>query len=46
MSETVYCYNGTFEGFLCCTFDSYLYRETPCGSPPPGKMPQGVTRYR
>ncbi len=23
MSETVYCYNGTFEGFLCCIFDSY-----------------------
>ena len=38
MSETVYCYDGTFEGFLCCIFDSYLYRETPCGIFPEDEM--------
>ena len=27
MSEMVYYYDGTFEGFLCCIFDSYAYKE-------------------
>ncbi len=27
--ESVYRYDGTFEGFLCCVFDSYVYKETP-----------------
>lgn len=25
--EMVYCYDGSFEGFLCCIFDSYANRE-------------------
>ena len=29
MTEMVYYYDGTFEGFLCCIFDSYAYKETP-----------------
>lgn len=29
MRETIYRYDGTFEGFLCCVFDSYVYREYP-----------------
>ena len=29
--ETIYRYDGTFEGFLCCVFDSYVYREYPAG---------------
>lgn len=27
MTDVVYLYDGTFEGFLCCIFDSYAYRE-------------------
>ncbi len=27
--ETIYRYDGSFEGFLCCVFDSYVYREVP-----------------
>ena len=27
--EMVYRYDGTFEGFLCCVFDSYVFREQP-----------------
>lgn len=26
---TVYCYDGSFEGLLCCVFESYENRETP-----------------
>ena len=29
--ETIYRYDGTFEGFLCCVFDSYVYKEYPAG---------------
>ena len=29
MTDLVYLYDGSFNGFLCCIFDSYLYRETP-----------------
>lgn len=27
--EVIYRYDGTFEGFLCCVFDSYLNKEWP-----------------
>ena len=27
MTEMVYYYDGTFEGFLCCIFDSYANKE-------------------
>ena len=29
--DVVYQYDGTFEGFLCCVYDSYVYRESPVG---------------
>ena len=29
MNEVIYLYDNSFEGFLCCIFDSYLYRERP-----------------
>lgn len=29
MTEMVYYYDGSFEGFLCCIFDSYAYKEVP-----------------
>ena len=27
MTEMVYTYDGSFEGFLCCIFDSYVNKE-------------------
>jgi probable DNA metabolism protein len=27
--ETIYQYDGTFEGFLCCIFESYVHKEFP-----------------
>lgn len=27
MTEMVYYYDGSFDGFLCCIFDSYAYKE-------------------
>ena len=27
MTEMVYCYDGSFDGFLCCIFESYAKRE-------------------
>ena len=27
--EIIYRYDGSFEGFLCCVFDSYVYKEYP-----------------
>lgn len=29
MTDLVYCYDGSFEGFLCCVFESYAMREVP-----------------
>lgn len=29
MTEIVYCYDGSFEGFLSCIFESYAIREVP-----------------
>ena len=29
MTEMVYYYDGSFEGLLCCIFDSYAYQELP-----------------
>jgi len=29
MTEMVYYYDGSFEGLLCCIFDSYAYKEVP-----------------
>ena len=29
--DVIYCYDGSFEGFLSCVFDSYAYREIPAG---------------
>lgn len=27
MNEMIYLYDGSFDGFLCCVFDSYVHRE-------------------
>ena len=29
--DVVYQYDGTLEGFLCCVYDSYVYKESPVG---------------
>lgn len=29
MQDVVFQYDGTFDGFLCCVFDSYAYKEFP-----------------
>ena len=29
MEEVLYCYDGSFDGFLCCVFESYASRERP-----------------
>lgn len=29
MSEVIYQYDGTLDGFLCCVYESYVYKETP-----------------
>lgn len=29
MTEMAYYYDGSFDGFLCCIFESYVHKETP-----------------
>ena len=29
MPSVIFRYDGSFEGFLCCVFDSYVYKEYP-----------------
>jgi len=29
--DIVYCYDGSFDGLLCCVFESFVRRETPLG---------------
>ena len=29
--DVIYCYDGSFDGLMCCVFDSYVHREIPCG---------------
>ena len=28
--DVIYCYDGSFDGLMCCVFDSYVHREIPC----------------
>lgn len=35
--DTVYRYDGSFEGFLCCVFESYVNKE-----PPPPFRPRRI----
>lgn len=38
MSDVIYQYDGSLDGFLCCVFESYVYKESPaafcCGEDP------------
>lgn len=31
VQDVIYQYDGTFDGFLCCIYDSYRYKEFPVG---------------
>ena len=33
-ADVVYLYDGSFEGFLCCVFDSFAQHELPFASGP------------
>ncbi len=35
VTDTVYCYDGSFPGFLCCIFESYAQKELPAAVLPP-----------
>ena len=37
MSDTAYCYDGSFAGFLCCVFESYTRHEIPSAVLGPGE---------
>jgi probable DNA metabolism protein len=36
-ADIVYCYDGSFEGFLCCVFQSFAHRELPFAIWPPDR---------
>ena len=29
MEDVIFQYDGSFQGFLCCVFDSYFHKEFP-----------------
>ena len=35
VTDTAYCYDGSFAGFLCCVFESYARKEIPAEVCPP-----------
>lgn len=35
VTDLAYCYDGSFQGFLCCIFESYARRELPAAVLPP-----------
>ena len=35
VTDTAYCYDGSFAGFLCCVFESYTRKEIPAEVCPP-----------
>ena len=43
-SPKVYRYDGTFGGFLCCVFESFLKKETPAAILPEDG-PYELSRY-
>ena len=44
--EVIYRYDGTFEGFLCCVFDSYVYKELPFQFQDPDHLASSLFRAR
>lgn len=36
--EVIYRYDGSFAGYLCCIFDSYVNKEFPCGFQDPDHL--------
>ncbi len=35
VTDTAYCYDGSFAGFLCCVFESYARTRDPRGGAGP-----------
>ena len=35
VTDTAYCYDGSFAGFLCCVLESYARKEIPAEVCPP-----------
>lgn len=29
MNDVIYQYDGSLDGFLCCVYESYVYKEAP-----------------
>lgn len=44
--EVIYLYDGSFEGFLCCIFDSYANREVPSDIAPEESVPPTLFQTR
>lgn len=42
MPNVIFRYDGTFEGFLCCVFDSYVYKEYPAQFQTPEHLEQSL----
>ena len=40
--EVIYRYDGSFAGFLCCVFESYVNKEFPLGFQGPEDLDQAV----
>ena len=37
VSDVSYCYDGSFQGFLCCIFESFSKKEIPAAVLPPSE---------
>ena len=42
MPNVIFRYDGSFEGFLCCVFDSYVYKEYPAHFQTPEHLEQSL----
>ena len=44
MTEIIYEYDGSFEGFLSCVFESYLCKELPAAFSSGEELPSSLFR--
>ena len=42
MPNVIFRYDGSFAGFLCCVFDSYVYKEYPAHFQTPEHLEQSL----
>ena len=48
MNNVIYQYDGSLDGFLCCVYESYVYKEAPaafCCDEDPLCLLSAVPRY-